>query len=96
MSHGRTQLDWLPAAQRCRSLREAMLPYPIPVKRASIGCSFHDNARQRQICDHHPEVGTDAVDADRALRSGTAVSAARSFCIAPARRLDEADPFEGC
>lgn len=59
-----------------------MLPYPIPLRVRPSVTRFRAPA---QICDHQPEAGTDAVDADRALRSSTAVSVA-TFCIAPARR----------
>lgn len=44
--------------------------YPIPPKSACIGCPFHDNARWRDMRDHDAEAWADAVEVDRALRSG--------------------------
>ncbi|WP_041699176.1 hypothetical protein [Allorhizobium ampelinum] len=44
--------------------------YPEPPKSACIGCPFHDNRRWRAMRDHDPEAWADAVDVDRAIRTG--------------------------
>ena len=44
--------------------------YPDPPKSACIGCSFHDNSRWRAMRDHDEEAWRDAIDVDRAIRTG--------------------------
>lgn len=44
--------------------------YPLPPKRACIGCPFHSNAYWRHMRDHDPEGWTDAVSVDAAIRTG--------------------------
>ena len=44
--------------------------YPDPPKSACIGCPFHDNSRWRAMRDHDEEAWRDAIDVDRALRTG--------------------------
>ncbi|MFT4118299.1 hypothetical protein [Bradyrhizobium sp.] len=65
--------------------------YPIPPKSACIGCPFHDNARWRDMRDHDPEAWADAVDADRALRSGIRGVRGQVFLHRSCVPLDEAD-----
>ena len=44
--------------------------YPDPPKSACIGCPFHDNGRWRAMRDHDQEAWRDAIDVDRAVRTG--------------------------
>lgn len=44
--------------------------YPDPPKSACIGCPFHDNARWRYMRELDSEAWADAVEVDRALRTG--------------------------
>ncbi len=44
--------------------------YPDPLKSACIGCPFHDNSRWRAMRDHDEEAWRDAIDVDRAIRTG--------------------------
>ncbi len=44
--------------------------YPDPPKSACIGCPFHDNSRWRAMRDHDEEAWRDAIDVDRAIRTG--------------------------
>ncbi len=44
--------------------------YPDPPKSACIGCPFHDNGRWRAMRDHDEEAWRDAIDVDRAIRTG--------------------------
>jgi hypothetical protein len=44
--------------------------YPIPPKSACIGCPFHDNGRWRDMREHDPKAWADAIEVDRALRTG--------------------------
>ena len=44
--------------------------YPDPPKSACIGCPFHDNSRWRAMRDHDEEAWRDAIDIDRAIRTG--------------------------
>lgn len=65
--------------------------YPIPPKSACIGCPFHDNARWRYMRDHDPEAWGDAVEADRALRSGVRGIRGEVFLHRSCVPLDQAD-----
>ena len=65
--------------------------YPVPPKSACIGCPFHDNARWRHMRDHDPEAWTDAVEVDRALRSGVRGIRGEIFLHRSCVPLDEAD-----
>jgi hypothetical protein len=44
--------------------------YPDPPKSACIGCPFHDNSGWRAMRDHDQEAWRDAIDVDRAIRTG--------------------------
>ena len=44
--------------------------YPDPPKSACIGCPFHDNSRWRAMRDHDQEAWRDAIDVNRAIRTG--------------------------
>lgn len=44
--------------------------YPLPPKSACIGCPFHDNGRWRHMRDHDATAWDDAIEVDRALRTG--------------------------
>ncbi len=65
--------------------------YPLPPKSACIGCPFHDDARWRQLRDHDPDAWSEAVDVDRAIRSGLRGIRGEVFLHRSAVPLDEAD-----
>lgn len=44
--------------------------YPIPPKSACVGCPFHSDARWREIRDHDPAAWAEAIEVDRAIRTG--------------------------
>lgn len=65
--------------------------YPEPPKSACIGCPFHDNSRWRSIRDHDPEAWADAVEIDRAIRTGLRGIRGEVFLHRSAVPLDEVD-----
>ena len=65
--------------------------YPIPPKSSCIGCPFHSDAMWRQIRDEDPDAWFDAVDVDRAIRSGLRGIRGEVFLHRSAIPLDEAD-----
>jgi hypothetical protein len=65
--------------------------YPVPPKSACIGCPFHDNARWRRMRDRDPDAWGDAVEVDRALRSGVCGIRGEIFLHRSCVPLDEAD-----
>jgi hypothetical protein len=65
--------------------------YPEPPKSACIGCPFHDNARWRAMRDHDPDAWSDAIEVDRAIRTGLRGIRGEVFLHRSAVPLDEAD-----
>lgn len=65
--------------------------YPEPPKSACIGCPFHDNARWRAMRNHDAEAWTDAVEIDRAIRTGLRGIRGEVFLHRSAVPLEEAD-----
>lgn len=65
--------------------------YPLPSKSACIGCPFHDDARWRHMRDHDADAWSDAVDVDRAIRTGVRGIRGEVFLHRSAVPLDEAD-----
>lgn len=65
--------------------------YPEPPKSACVGCPFHDNARWRRMRDHDPEAWADAVEVDRALRTGLRGIRGEVFLHRSCLPLEEAD-----
>ena len=95
MSHGWTQPDWLPAAQRSRSLREAMLPYPIPLKRRPSVAHFTITRASVKSAIIVPKSGLTLLMliVRFARHCGVSGHVFRHRSCAP---LDEADPPDGC
>jgi len=65
--------------------------YPLPPKSACIGCPFHNDARWRHMRDHDPEAWSDAVNVDRAIRTGVRGIRGDVFLHRGAVPLEEAD-----
>ena len=65
--------------------------YPEPPKSACIGCPFHDDARWRHMRDHDPDVWADAVEVDRAIRTGLRGIRGEAYLHRSAVPLDAAD-----
>ena len=65
--------------------------YPEPPKSACIGCPFHDDARWRFMRDHDTDAWIDAVEVDRAIRSGLRGIRGKVFLHRSAVPLEEAD-----
>lgn len=65
--------------------------YPEPPKSACIGCPFHDNGRWRYMRDHDVEAWVDAVEIDRALRTGLRGIRGEVFLRRSCVPLEEAD-----
>lgn len=65
--------------------------YPRPPKSACIGCPFHSDAAWRAMRDHDPAAWADAVEVDRALRSGLRGIRGEVYLHRSAVPLDEAD-----
>ncbi|MCZ0737728.1 hypothetical protein [Phreatobacter sp. AB_2022a] len=65
--------------------------YPNPPKSACIGCPFHDDRRRRAMRDRDEEAWSDAVAADRALRSGLRGIRGEVFLHRSCVPLDQAD-----
>ena len=65
--------------------------YPEPPKSACIGCPFHDDARWRFMRDHDTDAWIDAVEVDRAIRSGLRGIRGQVFLHRSGVPLDRAD-----
>lgn len=65
--------------------------YPLPPKSACIGCPFHDDARWRHMRDHDPDAWIDAVQIDRAIRTGLRGIRGEVFLHRSAVPLEAAD-----
>lgn len=65
--------------------------YPRPPKSACIGCPFHSDAVWRAMRDHDPAAWADAVEIDRAIRSGLRGIRGEVYLHRSAVPLDEAD-----
>lgn len=65
--------------------------YPIPPKSACVGCPFHSDARWRDIRDYDPAAWVEAVEVDRAIRTGLRGIRGEVFLHRSAVPLDEAD-----
>ena len=65
--------------------------YPDPPKSACIGCPFHDDSRWRFMRDHDPVAWADAVEVDRALRTGLRGIRGEVFLHRSCVPLDETD-----
>jgi hypothetical protein len=65
--------------------------YPVPSKSACLGCPFHSDARWREIRDHDPCGWTEAVEVDRAIRSGLRGIRGEVYLHRSAVPLDQAD-----
>lgn len=65
--------------------------YPLPPKSACIGCPFHDDSRWRHMRDHDPAAWGDAVEVDRAIRTGLRGIRGEVFLHRSAVPLDAAD-----
>lgn len=65
--------------------------YPDPPKSACIGCPFHDNGRWRAMRDHDQEAWRDAIDVDRAIRTGIRGIRGEVYLHRSGVPLDEAD-----
>lgn len=65
--------------------------YPEPPKSACIGCPFHDNSRWRAMRDHDQEAWRDAIDVDRAIRTGIRGSRGEVYLHRSGVPLEEAD-----
>ncbi|MBS4001973.1 MAG: hypothetical protein KGZ91_01260 [Afipia sp.] len=65
--------------------------YPRPPKSACIGCPFHSDAVWRAMRDRDPAAWADAVEVDRAIRSGLRGIRGEVYLHRSAVPLDEAD-----
>ncbi|WP_454858771.1 hypothetical protein [Rhizobium binxianense] len=65
--------------------------YPDPPKSACLGCPYHHDNRWRFMRDHDPEAWADAVEVDRAIRTGLRGIRGEVFLHRSAVPLDEAD-----
>jgi hypothetical protein len=65
--------------------------YPKPPKSACIGCPFHSDFHWRRMRDADPEAWADAVDLDRAIRTGFRGLRGEVFLHRSAVPLDQAD-----
>jgi hypothetical protein len=90
------QVKRFPLIERRMSRRDCLAwlrrhGYPVPPKSACIGCPFHDNARWRHMRDRDPDAWSDAVEVDRALRSGVRGIRGEVFLHRSCVPLDQAD-----
>ena len=65
--------------------------YPTPPKSSCIGCPFHSDAMWRALRDEDPNAWADAVNVDRASRTGVRGLRAEAFLHRSAVPLDRAD-----
>lgn len=69
--------------------------YPLPPKSSCIGCPFHDDTYWREMRDGRPDEWADAVNVDRAIRSGgtqfNAKMRREQFIHRSLKPLDEVD-----
>lgn len=65
--------------------------YPEPPKSSCIGCPFHSDAAWRRLRDHDAEGWMDALEVDRAIRTGLRGIRGEVFLHRSAVPLDEAD-----
>jgi len=65
--------------------------YPTPPKSSCTFCPYHSNAAWRAMKDHDPESWTQAVDFDRAIRSGFKGNNGQVFLHRDLVPLDEVD-----
>ena len=65
--------------------------YPEPPRSACIGCPYHSDAAWRAMRDRDPAAWNDAVEADRAIRTGLRGIRGEVFLHRSAVPLDEAD-----
>lgn len=65
--------------------------YPLPPKSSCVGCPFHSDAMWREIRDRDPEAWSEAVEVDRAIRTGLRGIRGEVFLHHSARALDQAD-----
>lgn len=90
------QLKRFPLIEKRMSRRDCLAwlrrhGYPEPPKSSCVGCPFHDNARWRRMRDHDPEAWADAVEVDRALRTGLRGIRGEVFLHRSCVPLDQAD-----
>lgn len=65
--------------------------YPTPPKSSCIGCPYHSDAMWRRLRDEDPPAWTDAVAADRAIRTGLRGIRGEVYLHRSAMPLDQAD-----
>ena len=65
--------------------------YPIPPKSACVGCPFHSDDRWREIRDGDPQSWAEAVEVDRAIRTGLRGIRGEVYLHRSAVPLDEVD-----
>ncbi|MBV9840645.1 MAG: hypothetical protein JOY99_03760 [Sphingomonadaceae bacterium] len=65
--------------------------YPVPPKSSCAGCPFHDDDAWRWLRDNDPVAWLEAIEVDRAIRTGIRGVRGEVFLHRPAVPLDEAD-----
>lgn len=90
------QINRFPLIERRMTRRECLEwlsrhGYPRPPKSACIGCPFHSNAAWRAMRDTDTAAWVDAVEVDRALRSGLRGIRGQVFLHRSAVPLEDAD-----